>query len=427
MTRALFANAVGLAMITLAASARASAIANIAPEIAKGIAGVPKHAIVVVAPLISDLQTTRGDELALRVASQIATKIDADVRPHTATLAAARALASRGPALVFVQVEIAHGKIRVTADVYSALANSWDRVRSPAPPPRAHAFAESAIDAEVRTFLPPIPLEQARVHKAKHDEGDVLAVACGDVDGDGGIEIVLVSRARVAVGRIKGNAFVPFAVAKWSAISARAAAPLREPIAGVQIEPNSGLFVGMSDRLPFALMADLKPAAALRGIPVAASGANECALVDTDDGAFARSPIECQGSAEHFESPVARVDAFAEFDVITTEGATFPIVAAHDANGKLFLVWHGAKQTIDGTGAQVAIGDLDQDGAPEIVTSSDRSNDAISIATWTASGLKPRLLIPAPLGVHALAICPPELKGAPALVGVVGNEVWLVR
>jgi hypothetical protein len=41
--------------------------------------------------------------------------------------------------------------------------------------------------------------------------------------------------------------------------------------------------------------------------------------------------------------------------------------------------------------------------------------------------LTPRLRFPARDGVRAVGVCPPEQKGAPGLVAVVGSEVWLVR
>ena len=38
-----------------------------------------------------------------------------------------------------------------------------------------------------------------------------------------------------------------------------------------------------------------------------------------------------------------------------------------------------------------------------------------------------RLRFPAKEPVRALGVCPPEEKGVPGFVAVVGNEVWLVR
>jgi hypothetical protein len=73
------------------------------------------------------------------------------------------------------------------------------------------------------------------------------------------------------------------------------------------------------------------------------------------------------------------------------------------------------------------VGDLDQDGFPEVVTTTDAAEDAIVVATLKNGELRPRLRLPAPLGVRSLAICGAEEKGVPALIAVVGGEVWVVR
>jgi hypothetical protein len=80
-------------------------------------------------------------------------------------------------------------------------------------------------------------------------------------------------------------------------------------------------------------------------------------------------------------------------------------------------------------GAQLALSDLDQDGVPEIATSSEGSDDAVDVWSWPAEGadLEARLHLPAPAGVRALAACPPEEGGLPVLVAVVGSELWLIR
>jgi hypothetical protein len=82
---------------------------------------------------------------------------------------------------------------------------------------------------------------------------------------------------------------------------------------------------------------------------------------------------------------------------------------------------------MEGVGAQVAVGDLDEDGVAEIVTTRSTGEDSIQIASWTGADPVVRRALPAPGGVRALAVCPAEERGVNALVAVVGDEVWIVR
>jgi hypothetical protein len=62
------------------------------------------------------------------------------------------------------------------------------------------------------------------------------------------------------------------------------------------------------------------------------------------------------------------------------------------------------------------------------VTTNDAGDDVLAVTSWNPKGtLFPRLRLPAKEGVRAVAVCPPEDKGVPAVVAVVGGEVWLVR
>lgn len=429
---------VGAAMalvLSFCAHARAAgALGTVTPEIVKGLGTIPPLAVVVAAPLVTDQTTPKGDELVARMAAIVAGRIGGAARAHpqSAGLAVARAVAGKAGALVFVQVEIAKGELRVTADLYPVMSNGWDRVRIPAPAPRAHVFTAAPLDAEIRAFLPAIVLEQASVHKSRHDEGEVLAAACGDLDGDGGMEIALVSRARVTVGRIRAGKFTPLKSAAWSALSPRGPATMREPLASAVFTSRRGLYVGLSDRGGVLLDANLVPTPPpLLGIPVQLAAGNACAHPNAESGAFEGDITACSGKVREVpvlaSPPVKRYDMFAQADIVDKDGTVRSFWANREPSGKLRLRFGETNATIDGVGAQVAIGDLDADGIPEVVTSADAGDDFVTVQSWAPGTPRARMHFPAPAGVRALAVCPPEEKGAPALVAVVGGEIWVVR
>lgn len=426
-----------------APSVHASAIVHIATEIAQGLGEVPAGALVAVAPLVSDVPAPKGEELAVRVATLIAGRLGvARAHPQPTTLSVARGVSGRAASLVYVELEIAKGELRGAADLHPVVSNSWDRLRNPAPGPRAHAYAGAPIDAEVRAFLQPIVLEQASLHKAKHDEADVLAIGCGDVDSDGGNELILATRSRVAVGKLRGGRFEVVRAAPWAQLASRAPVPLREPIASVVVPRGhrGELLVGVTDRGAVAVDAKLLTRRQLTGLPIPGAGGEACALASPEIGAFEGSGVACAplqdgAPAADLPAPAARFDAIASLDLVGKDGAIAQIVAAREPTGKIRLRRSDAsgksiEAPIDGAGAQLALADLDLDGTPEIAFSGDTGDaDALSIWSWRAGGggFVQRLRYPAKEGVRAIAACPPEERGLPALVAVVGGEVWLVR
>ena len=370
----------------------------------------------------------------MRIAQLVAGRIGGAARssPKAETLATARATAGKAGALVFLQVEIAKGEVRVTADMYPSMANAWDRVRIAAPAPLAHAFAAGAVDAEVRAFLTPVLLEQASLHKAKHDEGEVLAIACGDLDGDGGMEVALVSRARVAIGHLKAGKLALGRTAAWTALAPRAGVPLREPLAGAVFRGPGALLVGITDRGGVQLDASLTPAASLVGVPVPLARDGGCAHASPESQIFEGDVTACASPQDARPAVLAsppgkKFDAFASAEIVQKDGTVRTIWADREPGGKLRLRYGEQTLAVEGAGAQLAVADLDLDGTPEIVTTSDSADDALVVSSWTAQGLRQRARLPAPAGVRALGVCPPEVRGIPAVVAVVGAEVWVWR
>lgn len=437
----------------------AGAILHVAHEIAQGIGQIPAGAIVVASAIVSDIPAPKGEELAVRIAAQVAGRIGvAKAHPQAAPLAVARGLSGRAASLVYLQLEIVKGELRVTADLYPVVSNGWERLRNPVPGPRAHAFAMAPLDAEIRGFLVPVLLEQTSLHKAKHEEGEVLAIGCGDIDGDGGLELVLVTRARVAVAKVRGGKLVVVRAAAWSTIASRSPVPMRDPLASVLVSPpghRGEILVGTSDRGGVAIDAALVARRQLTGLPVIGGDGEACTAPSAETSAFEGNALPCDlpvapkpaaGTAAKtapakpvepvpvFVPPATRYDAVAALDAVARDGSVAQIVAVREPGGKLRLRRQDAgnpkpiEATLDGAGAQLALVDLDLDGVPEVITTSDGPDDLVLVSTFTKSGqLTPRLRFPAREGVRAIGVCPPEEKGLPGLVAVVGSEVWLVR
>jgi hypothetical protein len=394
----------------------------------------PSTTVVVASPLTSDVAAPRGDELASRVASLVASALGPGARaaPHPMSLAAARALSAKAGALLYIDVRVAEGELRLTADLYPVVANAWDRVRAPSPPPSKHSYVHVRVAAEVRSYLAPIHLERAHLTKFTHDVGPVLALACGDVEGGTGNALALVSEREVAWGHLAGGRFVATRRVPAASVGLRAAIPMREPMASAAIagQDDGGLlYVGWTGRVGATLGSDLAPRSHLAGLPASVGDKVVCLAPSSPKGAF-EALVECKDGRTAIADPISPAplfDAWSTADISGPDGVVTRVVAARDPLSSLHLARGRDSLTVSNVGAQLALGDLDQDGVVEVVTTSATGDDAIVVSSWRAAGLVQRLRFAAPRGVDALAVCPAEVNDAPALVAAVGQEIWLVR
>jgi hypothetical protein len=243
------------------------------------------------------------------------------------------------------------------------------------------------------------------------------------------MEIALVSRTRVALGRVASGKFVVSKAAPWATLAPMSPVPMREPLAGAALARQGELLVATTDRAGVRLDASLSAVGRFAGIPVPFGNGAACASTTLDVSSFEGElrPCSLAREAPVLAPSLPRYDAFAQAEITGRDGNASAAWAEREPSAKMQLHLGSRTLTIDGVGGQVVVGDLDLDGVPEVVTTSDGGDDAIAISSWTADGLRARAKLPAPAGVRALAICPPEERGLPALVAAVSGEIWIWR
>jgi hypothetical protein len=125
------------------------------------------------------------------------------------------------------------------------------------------------------------------------------------------------------------------------------------------------------------------------------------------------------------------VDAIAGATLVSKSGETRRVRARRRPDGTVHFSDGKRSVEIEHIGAQLAVGDLDGDGDPELVASLDTLDpaaDAIVVYSWP-EGKKPaeRLRVAAPGGVRAVALGPPRATQMAPIAAAVGDAIWVVE
>lgn len=403
---------------------QSSALGHVACELGTNLPALTQPTLVVVRAITSPLRMEHADDLANRFARAVAGELGPNARAQAfVTGSKAPFPPARGDALV-IDAELTRERFSANAELFTGSIKFWERFRPGTRGPTARAHAARPLDAELAAHLPPVPLVLTRIDKARIDEPSV-ALACGDVEGDGGLEIVSVGRRRIQLGRVARGRFEVVRSKAWSELADVAPRPLKEPIASAYVDANHRIQVGISDRSEaFALDRELAPFARFRS---ALPWPNAGCVAFVPGGAG-----EARGRCDALpRNPGGPLDALAGARLARRDGTTFDVFASRRPSADVLLEIGGARLEAGPAGAQLALADLDSDGSAELVSSLDTlepSSDAVVVRTILADGkLREAFRVPVPNGVRALAACPAWGTGLAPILVATGDEVWVMR
>jgi hypothetical protein len=408
-----------------------SAIETSLRTLAAAVERIPEGTVIAAAALETDTPAPRAGALAALLTEQLAARLGPGVRLDAAShnLAEARERADDAAGIVLLQPHIRAGRLHLEADVYAIPRTVWARARSREPRVVKHAHSHAAIDAEVRSYLEALSLDEPAVSKYQGADPDIVALACGDLDGDGVSDVVTMTRRRVLAVRLREGKVARLREARWDDLAPIAPVPLRQPLGFVTI-------VEAADR---AGSVRLDPRLALitrmQGKAVPLARATGCTWVS--DLLLGEKLAACdeRDPAPPIVELKHRSDAFASTYLVAPDGSG-RAVAAMRREGALVLRSHAADappsdMVIGRAGAQIAVADLDQDGAIETISTMDvlaPRYDALEVRTLLAAGtVKLRFKLPVPTGIQALAACPADGSGPSPIVLATARELWVVR
>ncbi len=418
------------------------AVVTVAEALASSVPKIDGTVVVAVGPLESDVKAPRAESLATLVAAQLAGRRGWSAPKKAEPIEGAIVRARRAAAVVYLKPRIERGRLLVTADVHPVPPTVWARVRNPSPGPVAHAFAEAPIDAEVRSHLEPVPLTAPlAVTRGQTFESHVIGLACGDLDRDGGLEIVSVSPELVSLLRIRDGKAAPQKARPWRELSPMDPTPLREPVASALVSSpllddpytTRDVVVSITDRWRATrLDSALDLLAGYVGFAVPDGGSYSCTKLDAPT---ITGPLEAcsDKTLERRRASVGgRYDAVAGASLVGADGKPYEIWAGREDGVVEIFDDAGHRTKLTPAGAQLAVGDLDQDGRPEILTSLDverGATDAVVVYTWDRSAKAPaeQLRMPVAAGVQALAVCPPDGPGRSTFLVATPAEILVAK
>ena len=406
--------------------APSASLGELSGELARAAVGLaPGAAIIGLAPAAGS--PSLGPAIAVRLAVRVALALgpNAAAWPYAESESRARALPHGARPLVLLTPRLEGDRIAVGAEVVGPATTSDSGATL------GRFVARRALDAEVRSFLPPVRLQPSELKPLAGTDADVLALACADPNHEGATVLATLSRARVTLGGVTGSSYQLSRAKRLAELAPVAPAPLREPLASVAFAASGGLLAGVSDRAhAVRLTPGFETSAPLSGLRLPWPGGG-CARLEE---LFVSSRVErCapDEQAPAVQALRAPADAIAGASVTLRSGAVRLVRAARSASDGSVTLLDGEREArLDHAGAQLAVGDLDGDGAPELVTSLDTANpaaDAVVVYSWLGTGLKEAFRTGIPTGVRALAVCPERVNGIAPIAVAASNGVWVIR
>jgi hypothetical protein len=368
-----------------------SAVDRLATSLADAVRALPAEAPVALhlSGGSSELRRAVGTVLAARLAAQGLAPVVVDAPTAEAAEAAARAQGAR--TLVRLTLDVEGGELRARGDALGTWVNFWSGRTATRPPKPAGTLtqaveADAAVLALAATGATSAPATNGATPRGVRLLGAALAklesplaaLAAGDLDGDGRDEVAALTEKDVSVFAADGRLLarreldgLPFS-----------GATTREPFGALAVLPGPPRLAAWSTRYAQGELLSLdrargtlKPVGTLDAVPL---GPGERGSFVPGQTAFAAEVRLADGRSQTVPLP------------FTTASLAPPrLLFVHpDGSASLYARAGTAPVRLSGLGAGSALGDVDGDGTPELLTTSPQlqpSPDVLRVFSLTGN------------------------------------------
>ncbi len=334
-------------------------------------------------------------------------------------------------ALTYVSPSMIGGSLILDVTFTQWPSSFWQRVLLPEGTTTLHESLRVPADEVIRRLLPPARGLLSETKKFPSPIQSPVALACGDIDGDGGQELLIVGRRDVVLGRFHRNQFVTEAKNNWAELSPIADSPLRAPLGAAAMD-ETGAVIGLSDRARMVkLDSQLKLLTdAPRAYPLSM---RDCAQFGPTGISENRFVCDLDDRTAR-PARIGALDASATGQVTEPSGVVSQVTTVLPlGENSLTRVESGAQAGIEfklpNIGDALVWSDLEGDGSLELLSSrATRRNeqDAIVVHSLKDGQLQPVAELQAG-PVHALTTCPFAGNNPLLVVAAVGGELWVLQ
>ena len=293
--------------------------------------------------------------------------------------AARRTAAGQGTELLLwldALVEQNHLVIRGT--LFDTERHVWREAVEPEQRVIGEVFARARVDAELRWYLGALPRRPLVMTSVALEERIYLGLAVADLDGDDRTELVLLSPRSLEIYRLGAAQVAPVAQLRFTGLP-RAATRSRDPVGTLVVGPR-----GADGSRPVALRTsdqaqglvasfdgtELQLVRTLSDFPIRWENELLCTTLRPGRSAFETAPTPCDSLGVTTIVPPFVGSIAERVPRPATPPASLDVTAL--ADGMITLAWDDRPPVSIGPhGTALAVTDVEDDGLPEVLLSSD--------------------------------------------------------
>jgi hypothetical protein len=409
----------------------ASTLGGIACETKRALGSEAPNAVVVGVAPTSSPATPLAPGVAVALAVRVALALGPGASAWPRAEDRAKVAHFLGPRpLVLVEPRLKGDSLEGSVELFApALAQATSGAPAPRVDPVLRFSTRRALDAEARRFLPAVSIVAREFLRLAAADADVVALACGDLDGTGVSTIASIGRTFVTFGTYVAGKYTSLSRREQREFAPIASVPLREPIASAWITPERTLDFGVTDRARATrLRSGAAPEPLAARLPWPGGG-----CVNVDAPLISARAVRCTSNDPVLTEPelVDPLDALAGANIVSRAGVARLVRAGRrGSDGSVVMSDRTHQVQLEHAGAELAVADLDGDGNAELVTSLDTLDprtDAVVVYSWLGSTLNERLRVAVPAGVRALAVCPAPADRMAPIVLATSVGLWVIR